>query len=149
MSLAHFTAAGGCTNCAGFLRVGCCNSVVRCNILRYLGARWAFYVALFAWVVYAGIQIFGNWPAILGLLPQRSVIESPRLPAPKPRVCGDVARVSHLLSCCGLRCCCVAAQKDRLLGFDVPTWKSVLRLLVPRSVGSVKTAVSHRVAKTD
>ena len=60
----------------GFLRVGCCNSVVRCNILRCLGARWAFYVALFAWVVYAGIQIFSNWPAILGLLPQRSVIES-------------------------------------------------------------------------
>jgi len=70
--------------------------------LIYFLVKWAFYVALFAWVVYAGIQIYSNWLAIL-------------------------------------------AQKDRLLGFDVPTWKSVLRLLVPRSVGSVKTAVSRTV----
>ena len=128
----------------------CCNSVVRCHILRCLGARWAFYVALFAWVVYAGIQIFSNWPALLGLLPQRSVIDRiPVASCPKPHVWRDVTRMSQLLYCCGLTCCCVAAQKDRLLGFDVTTWKSVLRLLVPRSVGSVKTAVSHRVGKAD
>jgi hypothetical protein len=103
-------------------------------------------VVLFAWFVYAGIQIFSNWPAILGLLPQRSVIESLWLTSsPKPHV-GRESRACRSVVL-RLTCCCVAAQKDRLLGFDVPAWKSVLRLLVPRSVGSVKTAVSHRVAK--
>ncbi len=88
----------------------CCNSVVRCNTLRCLGARRAFYVVLFAWFVYAGIQIFSSWPAILGLLPQRSVIESLWLTAQRHTSGESHARVAVLY--CALHA--VVLQRKRI-----------------------------------